>query len=356
MKVVFVTSTLGYGGAAKMLSFVANNIQNKDIDVHVIGYLCKDVVPVFDKEINLHLLGTILKEGEHLRILRALYKKIKQISPDLIISFLTFPNMYSVLLGKVLRIPVIISERGNPYTANGFKMKVIYYIINHADGAVFQTEGAKSFFSEKLQKKSVVIPNPVVKRNNSVCYDLNCENYDIVFVGRLENKQKRLDILFDALGYVIDAYSDAKLLVYGSGEDENMLKTMVSRLYFSNSIKFMGSTSNPEKAMSQAMVYVISSDYEGIPNSLIEAMSIGMPVVATDCDPGGARLLIEDGVNGFVVPKGDAKAIAEAVIKLFRNKNTRCVFSRNSQKICEKYSETEISSMWNDYIVKVVTE
>jgi UDP-N-acetylglucosamine:LPS N-acetylglucosamine transferase len=172
-----------------MLAFVANNLQEEKNDVHVIGYLCKDVVPIFNKDINLHLLGTILKEGGHLRILRILYKIIKHISPDLIISFLTFPNLYSVILGKVLRIPVIISERGNPYVADGFKMKVIYNIINHADGAVFQTEGAKSFFSRRLQKKSVVIPNPVVKRNNSVSYDINCDNYDIVFVGRLENKQ-----------------------------------------------------------------------------------------------------------------------------------------------------------------------
>ena len=352
MKVVFVTSTLGYGGAAKMLSFVANNIQNKDFDVHVIGYLCKDVVPVFDKEINLHLLGTILKEGEHLRILRALYKKIKQISPDLIISFLTFPNMYSVLLGKVLRIPVIISERGNPYTADGLKMKAIYNIINHADGAVFQTEGAKSFFSKKLQKKSVVIPNPVVKRNNSVSYDINCGNHDIVFVGRLENKQKRLDVLFDALKYVIDMYPDARLLVYGSGEDEFFLKTMVSRLEYSNSINFMGSTLDPERVMSQCKVYVISSDYEGIPNSLIEAMSIGMPVIATDCDPGGARLLIENGENGFLVPKRDSVAISERIKVLFADDELRCRFSKKATKICERFSEKNIKVMWRDYISK----
>lgn len=354
MKILFLTSTLGYGGAAKMLAFVANNLQEEKNDVHVIGYLCKDVVPIFNKDINLHLLGTILKEGGHLRILRILYKIIKHISPDLIISFLTFPNLYSVILGKVLRIPVIISERGNPYVADGFKMKVIYNIINHADGAVFQTEGAKSFFSRRLQKKSVVIPNPVVKRNNSVSYDINCDNYDIVFVGRLENKQKRLDVLFDALKYVIGAYPNAQLLVYGSGEDEDMLKSMASHLEYSNNIKFMGSTSDPEKSMSQAMVYVISSDYEGIPNSLIEAMSIGMPVVATDCDPGGARLLIENGLNGFLVPKRDSIAISERIKTLFASEELRGKFSKEAIKICERFSEDNIIVMWRDYIFKYV--
>lgn len=356
MKVVFVTSTLGYGGAAKMLSFVANNILNTENEVHVIGYSCNDSIAIFDKNVHLHLLGSSLKDCGHIKKIMALYKKIKDIAPDLIVSFLTFPNMYSVLVGNMLRIPVIISERGNPYVAVSKKMKIIYSIINFANGAVFQTEGAKSFFSKRLQKKSVVIPNPVVKRNNNVRYNVDCNNHEIVFVGRLENKQKRLDILFESLKYVLETYSDAKLLIYGSGEDENMLKNMASHLDYSDSIIFKGSTSDPEGAMSRSEVYVISSDYEGIPNSLIEAMSIGMPVIATDCDPGGARLLIQDGINGFLVPKGNSKAIAGAVIELFGDKRKKCNFSENAKNICETFSETKIFNMWNSFFMNVVND
>lgn len=350
MVITFITSFLGYGGAAKMLSFVANNMSRSKHEIHVIAYSCTNPVPSFDNNIQLYLMGDALKGCGHLKILKALNKIIKEISPDLIVSFLTFPNVYSVLLGKLRDVPVVISERGNPYVSKGFKMKIIYGIINHANGAVFQTDGAKSFFSKKLQKKSVVIPNPVVKRNSAVEYNLECDNHELVFVGRLENVQKRVDLLFDALGYVIKVFPDAKLVVYGSGDDEQKLKESSLSFDYSDNIIFMGATSDPEKAMVQSEVYVISSDYEGIPNSLIEAMSIGMPVVATDCDPGGARLLIQNEVNGFIVPKGDSKAIAEKVICLFSNKEMRISFSERAKEITNTYSEAKIKGMWEDYL------
>lgn len=67
------------------------------------------------------------------------------------------------------------------------------------------------------------------------------------------------------------------------------------------------------KKMSDSKMYVLSSDFEGIPNSLLEAMSIGMPVVSTDCSPGGARLLIENGVNGLLVKTGNSGELASAM-------------------------------------------
>lgn len=350
MVIVFITSTLGYGGAAKMLSFAANILSESQNSIHVIAYSCVTPVPSFNKGIHLHLMGETLNGCGHITILRALNRKLRDINPDLIISFLTFPNFYSVLLGKYKRIPVVISERGNPFVLEGYKMKVIYKIINFASGAVFQTEGAKSFFSKRLQEKSVVIPNPVVKRNNEVEYNPECDNHEIVFLGRLENKQKRLDLLFEALGEILKKYTDAKLIVYGDGEDEQKLKVMASKYEYYDKIVFMGKTSDPEKAMARSEVFVISSDYEGIPNSLIEAMSIGMPVVATDCDPGGARLLIKDEVNGFIVPKGDSKAIAEKVIRLFSDKEKRIGFSNRAKEITNTYSESRIKKMWEDYI------
>lgn len=351
MRIIFLTSTLGYGGAAKMLSFAANNMAEKGNEIHVIAYSCITPVPFFAKKIQLHLMGKTLKGNNHIKILKALNQELKNINPDLIISFLTFPNMYSVILGKLRHIPIIISERGNPFVSKGLKMRMIYNIINQANGAIFQTEGARAFFSKRLQKKSVVIPNPVVKRNNQVEYNQECNNHEMVFVGRLENVQKRLDLLFEALCYVIKRFSDAKLIIYGDGNDELKLKDHASKLNYCNSIIFKGKTADPEKAMVQSEVFVISSDYEGIPNSLIEAMSIGMPVVATDCDPGGARLLIQNEVNGFLVPKGDSKAMAEKVNCLFLDKDLRERFSNKAKEITYTYSEVKIKRMWEDYIL-----
>lgn len=350
MRIVFITSSLGYGGAAKMLSFVANNLSTEN-EVHVVAYSSISSVPVFNPGIQVYLLGGILKDCGHIKRIRVLHRFIKDISPDIIVSFLTFPNMYSVILGKIVHTPVIVSERGNPYVSRGIKMRIVYSIINHADGAVFQTEGAKSFFSKSLQQRSVIIPNPVVKRNTQVNFNLDCDNHEIVFVGRLENKQKRVDLLFEAFSLIIKVYEDAKLVVYGDGQDEQLLKRKALQLDCANSIFFKGKTIDPEKAMTQSEVFVISSDYEGIPNSLIEAMSVGMPVVATDCDPGGARLLIKDGINGYLVPKGNAELIASRVVAIFDNKNLREKFSQAAKEICITYSESRISEMWSNYLM-----
>ena len=115
----------------------------------------------------------------------------------------------------------------------------------------------------------------------------------------------------------------------------------------------MGSTNKPEYAMIDSEVFVLTSDYEGIPNTIIEAMSVGMPVVSTDCDPGGARLLIENGVNGFIVPKNKPQAIAEKIIEIFSSQELRKKFSTEAAKITECFTEEKIAKQWLDYIHKV---
>lgn len=350
MTLVFITSTLGYGGAAKMLAFAANSLVCSDINIHVLAYSCTYAIPKFEDKIHIHYLGAKLKSSGHLKKLHLMFKEIKKISPDVIVSFLTFPNMYSVILGKLLKIPVIISERGNPFTNCSGKMRVVYSIINRADGAVFQTEGAKCFFSQRLRDRSIIIPNPVVKRNEQALYDLKCCNHQIVSLGRLENQQKRIDVLFEALGYVVREFQDAKLIIYGTGDDETMLKVMASKYPYAHNIEFRGKTSDPEGVMSQSEVFVLSSDYEGIPNSLIEAMSIGMPVVATDCEPGGARLLIQDGDNGFLVPRADPKAIGEKILVIFENYELKKQLSINAQKIMFDFSQDKVANMWKEFI------
>lgn len=354
MKILFLTSTLGYGGAAKMLAFAANGFSRKGDFVSVVAYKAKTAAPSFDGNISLCLLGEELGDKGHVSILCRLRKEIQSVRPDVIVSFLSFPNFYAVLLGKLLHIPVIISERGNPYiAATGFKMKLIYAVMNMADGAIFQTDGAKSFFSKRLQKKSAVIPNPVVKRNKEVCYDIHCNNHEIVCIGRLENVQKRIDLLIDAMEIIVKEFPNAKLLIYGDGQDEEMLKRMASSKAYAANIKFIGKTSTPEECMVHSELYVIASDYEGIPNTLIEAMSVGMPVVATDCDPGGARMLITNRVNGIIVEKGNHLAIANAILEIYRDKKLKALISCNAKEICNTYKESRILDMWQSYLEEI---
>lgn len=353
MKILFIIPFLGYGGAEKMIAFAANTLVKQNHKVSILLYKGVPIQQIIDDKIQI-INDKIIDSGsfKHLKIIRQLYKKINKNRPDIIISFLTFPNFYSVIIGKLLGIPVIISERGNPYLKKGLKGNFIYNIFNYADGAVFQTEGAKCYFGKSLQKRSCVIPNPVVKKPYRYKYNTSIDNHEIVFVARFENVQKRQDLMIEAFEIILKQYPDAKLKFYGTGEDEDMIKQLVSNKHLNN-IFFMGYTNKPEEEIVKSEVFVLTSDYEGIPNSLIEAMSVGMPVISTDCDPGGARMLIENGVNGFIVPKNNPQAIAKKIIEIFSNQELREKLSKEATKITERFTEEKIAKQWLEYIHKV---
>jgi len=177
---------------------------------------------------------------------------------------------------------------------------------------------------------------------------------EISFVGRFEIKQKRQDIMLKAFHLVQKEIKDIKLVFYGDGEDVNVIKTMVNNLKLNDKIVFRGKVDNVESHIYNSKLFVLTSDYEGIPNSLIEAMSLGLPCISTDCDPGGARLLIKDNINGLLVPKGDEKKIAEAILFLLRNPVSAYKIGQEARKILEEYSEDKIIYLWKTYIEKII--
>lgn len=354
MKILFLKHVLDYGGAAKMMSFVANSLSKKNHDVTILLYKGGEIQQKLEDKIKI-INENIAVTGKfkHLKNICRIKRIISREKPDVIISFLHFPNLYATIIGKMLGIPVIISERGNPYSLKGLKDRMILKSFNYANGAVFQTEGAKSFYSKKLQARGSVIPNPIVKKNINAKFDIGTENHEIVFIARFQNIQKRQDLIVEALEKVINVYPDTVLKFYGTGNDLPMIENLVKNKHLENNVRFMGYTNTPEEVMVNSEVFVLTSDYEGIPNSLIEAMSVGMPVVSTDCDPGGARLLIENGVNGFIVPKNDTEAIAKKIIELFSNKELREKFSKEATKITERFTEEKIAGQWLEYIHKI---
>ena len=354
MKAVFIKRNLTFGGSSKMLAFVANAMAQEGHDVTMVLYEGSDVMQPLHSNIKVWNKNIMCQGAtKHFKMISQLKKIIKEIAPDVIISFLCFPNFYATIIGRILRIPVIISERGNPYTLKGLRNRIIYSMFNLANGAVFQTEGARAFFGKGLQKRAAVIANPVVKREGLTMYDPKTGNHVISHIARYENVQKRQDLMIKSMHGVIKSYPDAILKLYGEGADLEMLQNIVKEEKLTENVLFMGRTDKPEQAMIDSEVFALTSDYEGIPNTVIEAMSVGMPVVSTDCDPGGARLLIENGTNGFIVPKNNPEAIAEKIVELFSNQDLREKFSKEAAKITERFTEEKIAGQWLEYIHKI---
>lgn len=352
MRLLFILPNIGYGGASKILSFLANEFTAKyTYAIDIIVYQNADILQPMNPDIRIHYIGNQYSKKiiKHVQYIYSIYKVVKKINPDLIISFLNYPNLYSIIVGKLLSIPVIISERGDPYQRRNTFDRVFDIAYNFADGAVFQTEGAKLYFSKRLQKRGVIIPNPITNNIHTTKYSIN-NSHKIAFVGRFELKQKRQDIMVQSFIFVLDKFPDAELHFYGDGQDELFVKNLVKDLKIDQYVIFHEYVENPSQEIVKSEVYVITSDYEGIPNSLIEAMMLGMPVVSTDCSPGGAKLLIKNNINGIIVNRGDVKGISDAIIKIFNDNELKMKLSNNASKIAIDFPPEKVILKWDNYI------
>lgn len=352
-KIMFVIHALGYGGAGKMIVYLANHFSK-------IGY---DVVIYVEEQMGKHYEMEpgvrVYQETEffknyytrHFRQIFQLRRRVKEINPDLVISFQTNQNALSVLATRGRNIPVIVSERGDPYQYHDIVAKLKTRVINKAEGGVFQTKKAMQYYGEELQQRSVVIYNPNTvtgierpeKRNN-----------EIAFVGRFDIHQKRQDLAIEAFKIVADSVPDVKLSFYGAGKEQEIIKKQACDLGVEDRVLFKGLVKDVPNAIKDSRLFLMTSDFEGMPNALIEAMACGLPCVSTDCSPGGASELIQSGENGIVVPCGDAKAIAAAIVRLLNDQGKAEKMGAEAQKIVDKLNPAIIYGEWEKYVKSFV--
>ena len=359
MKIVFIAPVVGYHGASKMFAWVANQMSRAGFDVEIISFFSNTIGIPIDKKIKFHYLG--IKQSKNrivrntfgmVKTLKKLDVSIKKIRPDVMVSFLdSVGYMYLPIARK--RCKVVISERIDPHAYKGFISKMRFYLMKFADLTVFQTEGAREFFKGKydIYKKSVVIPNPVVLTDEVKALRDKIPTFEerdnrIVTVGRLSLHQKRQDVLLKAFNIVHKKYPELQLVIYGDGEDKEKIQQMITKLKLNDCVTLAGKVLGVEKEISNAKAFVLTSDYEGIPNALIEALSVGVPCVSTDCSPGGAKLLINNGENGFLVSRGNSKQVAEKLRNIIENKELSENFSQRGMKIAEEFDENKIVNMW----------
>ena len=348
MKIIFIINSMVCGGAQKIISILSEHLSD-DNEIHLLVLQDVDIVTPIPQNVKLHII-----KSPKIRFIRAIVQFFRMLvfarseRPHILVSFLTRSNAYAVLTGKLLGVPVIAAERGDP--ERGKKNDpFLYWIINHADGMVFQTSGAARFFSQRLQEIGQVIPNPISDSN--LIYDIKSRiKYKISCVSRFEIIQKRQDVMINAFAHLVRKYEAATLHFYGDGPDMCKAKEQIQLLNLSDKVYFHGYVSNVAECVLNSHLYVLSSDYEGIPNSLIEALSIGIPCISTDCRPGGAKLLMEKIGAGILVPRGDAEAMAGAVDRLFQDDALCEQFSKNGRNVSKIFSIDNIVAQWRDYI------
>lgn len=358
MRITFITNSLGIGGSEKMIKFVANGLSNLGHNVSIInlnttGDLSNAENNEYIKVFNANILykNTFITNFHYLKFVLANVKKTR---PEVLIGFLFLGNFFSVIVGKILRIPSIISERSNPFFENknlSIFTKIKLHFINKANGAVFQTKGASLFYQTSLQKNCCIIANPISLPLDFKCNDIHTKRNTIVSLGRLDNKQKRVDITLKAFAKFHKLHKDYKLLIYGSGPDELYLKQLTDELKLSESVFFKGISREPLKDLNNGKIFIITSEYEGISNTLLEAMALGLAVVSTDHSPGGASLLIQNRKNGLLTPVNDIDAIAKALEEYADNERLVKTCSLEAKNVLNLFKPNHIINLWEEYIL-----
>ena len=352
MKLLFYCHGCGNGGAERVITTLASSFAQKGYKVKLVtskksnnDYECHKRV----------MKECIYSEGvnalsRNIKIVLKLRRIIKSYKPNCIISFSAIPNIQMIISSLGLKNKIIISERTDPsrYPESKIGKVLRDCLYPFSDTIVFQTKIAMKYFKPTIQKKGCIIYNPI-SNNLPSAYSGERKKL-IVGIGSLSEQKNWMNAL-KASNLFFERHPDYIFKIYGEGPERKKLQDYIDKSpVLKGKIQLMGFSADAVYEMNSAMMYVSSSDYEGISNSMLEALASGVPSICTDCPVGGARTFIKSGYNGFLVPVNNSKALYERMIELAENEHLRKQFSKQSQIIKEDLCVDKISSEWEELI------
>jgi glycosyltransferase involved in cell wall biosynthesis len=368
IKVLFLINSLAGGGAERVMLMILKHIdRDRFVPRLAVLKLEGDYLNQVPDDINTYSLNMDgFRVGKELpKLLYRLKKVINDFRPDVVFSFMWESNIINSLANivakrekKVLNERCELIARFKDLFGEGIKSRAALiltkYLYKRADSIVSLSAGVKRQFVNLGLPPTLIttILNPVdlsaIGRRK--LEDIDMGRPYILFAGRL-TPQKNVPLLLKSFAMTRDEF-DVDLLILGQGEEEGKLKELVKDLKLDNRVIFKGFENNPFKYMYKAVIFVLCSNYEGLGNVIIEAMACGTPVVSTDC-PYGPGELIENGVNGILVPVGDAVAIANAFKTLLRDRKLREKFVVEGMKKVRTLDIKDIVKKYEEIIYKV---
>lgn len=354
MTLLFYIDCMRLGGAQRVMNNLLSHYVSLGHDV----ILVNDNPPsreyreykIEDNVKRLYLSQDSVIAGNLIRVLR-LRKIIRQEKPQVVISFLGPPNYRMLLATMGVKCRKIVSVRNDPYKeyGTGIKKMLSNIIFCLADGTVFQTNEAANYFNRLVRKKSKVIYNPVAEEFYR--HHWKGKKGDVVCIGRLQS-QKNPMLLIKAFSLIAEKYPDIVVRYYGEGDLKEELQNYVKNNNLSDRILFEGQSTCVPVVLENAEVYVLSSDYEGMPNALMEAMTVGVPVISTDCPCGGPKELICDDSQGILVPCNDEQKLAEALDLVLSDDELRIKLFKGETERSHAFENKIVLKQWNEILLR----
>lgn len=355
MNISFFITTLGGGGAERVLTNLANYLVEKGHSIEIVVLRSGQIKYEIDSRVNI----IFLDDGSRCRKLLKHLHEVRQSREyllsknenDCVISFLELPMLLSLAFKKKMRCKLIVSERSNPLYYSKLYRFFLYHLINRADGAVFQTEKSKSWY-KNYYGEYAVIPN-AINEKFMIANASSLKGNRIVSVGRIDNNKNHL-LLIDSFMEICSRFPTYKLEIYGKGPLESKLSRYVELNGLSDRILFKGFCHDIISELADASIFVLTSEYEGMPNSLMEAMALGIPSISTDCfGNDGEYRLIDSRENAIIVPQNDKEALAKAISELITDKYFSMKLAKKAIEVRNTFSPSKIYEMWGNFIKRI---
>lgn len=367
-KLTILALHLGYGGIEKCISNLANSLID-DYDIEIVSTYKLLEKPVFelDKRITVKYLITDLKPNKK-EIINSLKKfklisffkeglkakKILKLKKQLMINYIKNCNsdiiistrdIHNLWLGKYgSKKSLKIGWEHNHHNNNQKYIKKLIKSVSNLDYFVLVSKDLKNFYEEKVKKcKCIYIPNSInyIPKKKS-----NLKEKNIISVGRLSKEKGFIDLI-DVFNIIHKVYPSWKLNIIGDGNQKDEILNKIHRYNLDNNVIMHGFQNSKyiEKQLLESSIYMMTSFTEAFGLVLIEASSFGLPCIAFD-SANGAKEIIKDNWDGYLIENRDKRGMAKRVINLIRDENRRTIMGDNAYKKSTNYLAKNIKNEW----------
>lgn len=349
-KICFITPSLKMGGMERVLSILANYAIENNHSVYIICLIDGETHYSLNDKIQVISPNFKYKKGinNKIKVVQYLFRTLKTIDPDSILSFSEAFNPLAVVVSKVAKYPIYISDRSSPKT----KLKPSIQLLRRltyplADGLILQTKLAQKLALQKKYNSNIaIIPNPLksIKRYTGIS-----RKKIIISVGRLIPSKNFIDL--------IDIFNSTtskdpwELLILGEGSERANLEKKIQRLNLTDKVKLLGSVKDIDRYFAEASIFAFTSLSEGFPNALSEALAHPLPCVSYDCISGPSELIV-NGVNGLLIPLNDRAEFRINLEKLMNSPDLRSKLTLDYLKHRKKYDANIVCKKYLDFILR----
>ena len=324
MKIFFYINTISSGGAERVLTNLATEMSTRGHECVLITSFPCSWEYSYGEDVQRISLDLNKIEGYFKRNVILIYrlrKLLKSERPDILVSFMAEPNFRAIIAKLGSGIKSILSVRSSPDVEYGsnFTSFLAKILFRFGDAIVFQTHDAKIWFPEVIRKKSFIIYNPI-------------------------DKFKNHRLLIESFAKIANQVND-NLIIYGSG-DVTSLKLYAESLGIGERVHLPGQISDVPTFIKSARLFVLSSNVEGMPNALMEAMAIGLPCISTDCPCGGPRMLFPESIREYLVPVGDSDTLSKRMLAVLTDSQKAIFLAQECKKASFEFESCRVFDKW----------